>query len=351
MADFHNLLRKGVERIATGIDRRFQNYLFFRSKRLDKKDLCKRLEIAKSNVRGFFFISGAPKSGTSWLRMMLNHHPQIAAVQEAHFFAPQSDVHTWFCEEKFRAWTERRTVKGGSHMLNGINKDELIKYFKKSMIEAILLAQWKPHVRIIGDKSPLTYCEKAKELKHLFPNAKFINLIRDGRDVAVSMHFHWLREKNFSYYQNDEFGENARNHFVEGKNSKIELFNDCSLNFACNAWNDSINGGREAKTIFGENFYQLKYEDLLYNPLAIKYLFKFLNVSSNRFISKYCTEKTSFKRLSKGRKRGEEDPNSFFRKGISGDWKKHFNSNYKDKYKSASGELLIELGYEKDSNW
>jgi sulfotransferase 6B1 len=41
-----------------------------------------------------------------------------------------------------------------------------------------------------------------------------------------------------------------------------------------------------------------------------------------------------------------------FRKGQSGDWRNHFTDAHKRDFKeTAAGELLIELGYEKDANW
>ena len=59
----------------------------------------------------------------------------------------------------------------------------------------------------------------------------------------------------------------------------------------------------------------------------------------------------SFKKLSKGRTRGQEDPTSFFRKGIAGDWRNVFTEQDKVLFKKEAGDLLIRLGYEKDDSW
>lgn len=40
-----------------------------------------------------------------------------------------------------------------------------------------------------------------------------------------------------------------------------------------------------------------------------------------------------------------------FREGKIGSWKKHFTSEHKEAFKKVAGQLLIDLGYEKDSNW
>lgn len=42
---------------------------------------------------------------------------------------------------------------------------------------------------------------------------------------------------------------------------------------------------------------------------------------------------------------------STFRKGVTGDWKNHWNDAHKKKFKDLAGDFLIELGYEKDFEW
>ena len=60
----------------------------------------------------------------------------------------------------------------------------------------------------------------------------------------------------------------------------------------------------------------------------------------------------SFERFAEGRKRGEANVQSEYRKGIIGDWKNYFTDRDKDQFKaSEAGRLLIELGYEKDNDW
>lgn len=63
----------------------------------------------------------------------------------------------------------------------------------------------------------------------------------------------------------------------------------------------------------------------------------------------------SFQKLSGGRKQGQEDNMSFFRKGASGDWKSYFDKDVIDHFKisqnSRWNKLLINLGYEKSENW
>jgi hypothetical protein len=59
----------------------------------------------------------------------------------------------------------------------------------------------------------------------------------------------------------------------------------------------------------------------------------------------------SFQRKSGGRKQGEENRASHYRKGESGDWKNHFTAEHIDLFKSKYNDLLIQLGYESTDNW
>lgn len=58
----------------------------------------------------------------------------------------------------------------------------------------------------------------------------------------------------------------------------------------------------------------------------------------------------SFQKLA-GRKPGQEDPKSHYRKGVAGDWQNYLTGENKDLFKERWGSLLIDLDYEKDFNW
>ena len=61
--------------------------------------------------------------------------------------------------------------------------------------------------------------------------------------------------------------------------------------------------------------------------------------------------KNEFSRLAGGRKEGQENMKSHYRKGIPGDWKNHFNEEHKKFFKENYNRLLVKLGYEKDDKW
>ncbi len=52
-----------------------------------------------------------------------------------------------------------------------------------------------------------------------------------------------------------------------------------------------------------------------------------------------------------GRKPGEENTNSFARKGITGDWMNHFTVRAAEVFDRFAGKALISAGYEPDQDW
>lgn len=61
--------------------------------------------------------------------------------------------------------------------------------------------------------------------------------------------------------------------------------------------------------------------------------------------------KNRFSKMAEGRKKGDEDVKSHYRKGIAGDWVNHFNKDHTQFFKENYNDLLIKLGYEKTPNW
>jgi hypothetical protein len=96
----------------------------------------------------------------------------------------------------------------------------------------------------------------------------------------------------------------------------------------------------------------VRYEDLLERPYReVGRLLGFLGVDARESVVERCVDSASFEKLSRGRERGEEDPSSFYRKGIAGDWKNYFTEEDRRVFKEEAGELLIRLGYEEDLDW
>jgi len=90
-----------------------------------------------------------------------------------------------------------------------------------------------------------------------------------------------------------------------------------------------------------------RYEDLANDyPSFLDRLFAYLeiHIPDNKF-SVLCGRHT-FKKYSGWRDPGDEDIYSHYRKGVSGDWKKYFDTELSDYFRLKTGDLLEVLGYE-----
>jgi hypothetical protein len=95
----------------------------------------------------------------------------------------------------------------------------------------------------------------------------------------------------------------------------------------------------------------LRYEDILGNELGFfRKLIDYCEIDIDDQRLEVIISKNNFEAVV-GRKPGEEDISSHYRKGIAGDWRNHFTEKVKVEFKKKYGNLLIDTGYEKDLNW
>jgi len=59
----------------------------------------------------------------------------------------------------------------------------------------------------------------------------------------------------------------------------------------------------------------------------------------------------NFSKLSGGRRRGEVDPSSHYRRGVHGDWLNHFSLEHLQFFKERYGDIVLQYGYENDPDW
>jgi hypothetical protein len=141
------------------------------------------------------FIIGAQRSGTTLLRMILNTHSQIAFPGEGTFFMP-------LLKKRYL----KKVISGAAlkNLINYLALDPQLQswgynysdYFSRlsrrggiTVRELMadmhsLYSEGKGKI-IWGDKSP-SFFRKIDILFSLFPDARFIHIVRDGRDIFHS---------------------------------------------------------------------------------------------------------------------------------------------------------------------
>lgn len=223
----------------------------------------------------------------------------------------------------------------------------------------------KTNKRIVGDKTATPGPQVYGEIARVYPEAKVINIVRDGRDVAVSvMHFLW----NYAIVEDGEGAQNGGIYELEPEEferreayrkdsssglSPTGLFTEERLRTIARGWADEVGEARRlGPSALGDNYAEVRYENLLSRPeVVVERLLEFLGADTSDEAVRVCIEATGFERLS-GRDQGQEDSTSVrFRKGIAGDWRNAFVERDKRIFKEEAGGLLVQLGYEKDQNW
>ena len=192
--------------------------------------------------RGAFpIIVGCGRSGTTLLRVLLDSHPELAIPDESNVlpvlarrrevyerpdgFARDRFVEHLFTERSIRRW--------------GIVEDDLLEVFEadpprdlvgaiRCVYDAYARLRGKPRA---GDKTP-RYVLELPLLADLLPEARFVHVIRDGRDVALS-------------YLDVDFGPR-------------------SVGEAAVSWQERVDAGRRTGEVLGaERYVEVRYEDLL----------------------------------------------------------------------------------------
>ncbi|MFN2525862.1 MAG: sulfotransferase [Actinomycetota bacterium] len=136
-----------------------------------------------------FFVVGSARSGTTLLRLMLNAHPEVAVPPESRFI-----VELWKGADPVERDAFLRALGGNKRfqvwdlpleaVAQEMEKTAELRY--RDAIEAAYRAYAHVHEKSVwGDKTP-RYVEHIDFLAALFPDARFVHLVRDGRNVALS---------------------------------------------------------------------------------------------------------------------------------------------------------------------
>ncbi len=308
-----------------------------------------------------FFAVGHGRSGTTWLERILNSHPEVLCKGSAMFFGKRRNLYegrkTLYAalegSEDLRLWHGMQANYWSERSYEG-EMPGMVKALADHVMGTALQESGKS---IVGDRTP-HYVSHLEEVKELYPEAKIIHIIRDGRDVAISnLHAVWnsardrggpVDLKPEDLRRRDAYLEDPEGYLQSGES----IFTEARVEELAHSWNGVVSKGRaDGNRLFGENYLELRYESLLENPVPeLEKLFGFLGVSVDPSTLERIAEKNSFEKMS-GRKPGQEKPSSFFRKGVHGDWKNVLNKRDREVFKKHAGQLLIELGYERDQSW
>ena len=200
-------------------------------------------------------LFGAPRSGTTFLNELLNAHPEVHITHEMRLFA----------------WAHETLVKSAKiNRLLVTHREEFLEHATKysaGMIRDFYASQW-PHVRYWGDKNP-HYADVWNRgcldtIRKIFPGAKFIHIIRDGRDVVASI---------------------TRRKHADG-------LSWADIETAAWSWHDhTAIGAAFGRKISPGSYHEIRYEDLVADEhRAARSLFGFLDIPLHPAVEDFCLQ-------------------------------------------------------------
>lgn len=273
--------------------------------------------MSTSGFTGPLFIVGMPRSGTKLLRDLLNRHPYIAIINNETDFLPY-----WF-----KHWPEYGDLSIYNNFYKFYKKMLKIPFFtvRKMQGRMINAEYWYDRCRsydpagvfeafaryetqadiglkiIWGDKTP-GYLKRIGILKSIFPDAKFIHILRDVRDYCLSSNKAWNK----------------------------------NMIRSAQRWVDDIKSAKE-ENINSNDYIEIRYEDLLDDPeYRLREVCKFLGIDFNPDMLLLTKASEDI-----GDAKGKRN----ILKNNQGKYKDQMSSKLQNKIEEISAPLLQELGY------
>lgn len=215
-------------------------------------------------ISDIVFIVGCPRSGTTIFGQILSQHPDFLYMHEPLYvwrhLNPQLNV--------WEGYETRGVLCWGADDVNETERHRLAKWFH--------LARTLSGQRRLVEKLPLNVF-RVHWLSAMFPKAKFIHVVRHGRDVALSLQeavdrwFSSQRDYPEGYWESSwhylMFEEYAA--AVPELSEALDVVRARGNNYArslfvwlCSTWQ-----GRQAGQELGNHrLLQVRYEDLIRDP-------------------------------------------------------------------------------------
>ena len=307
-------------------------------------------EIKQFFPREKFFIFGHARSGTTLLMRLIRLHPEVHCNYQGHFFTRQPLLKSLVDTPEAEEWLSRKSNRWN----HGRDLSPLVLRATADFIMERDAA--KEGKRIVGDKSPSStiHGQAVRDLYAVYPDAKLVYIVRDGRDVLISERFRNLvEESRFLKAEDKRVIEELRKDQSQFTNGTRSIFSENVIRRVSNGWVKNVQETEnEGRRLFGENYYSLRYEDVLDRPFEeMQRLWNFLGVQAAQSLEDDIINEMISNPDEEWQAKRNENIASFLPKGQAGNWQRLFTGRDKAVFKEVAGEMLIKWKYEKDSDW
>jgi hypothetical protein len=266
------------------------------------------------------FVVGVPRSGTTWIQRMLVMHPDAWGLLETYMFSRRIGLGALLGSvPPARQVGDYDLPPPGLGRVFGRN--ELVAELRA------IAGRWLTHgsdgSRFVIEKSPW-HLSDVDLIAEILPEARFVHVMRDGRDVAVSTvaaRGSWSR-----------FGQRSPSAIV---------------NEIAGVWSDAMGRRETAQVLLGERLLEVRYEEVRSDPSgACERVLEHCGMPHDEQLVATIVEATEFGRAD--RPHGEDWP---ARAGKTGEWRDRFGLREAWSFERIAGAALRETGYESDRGW
>src|SRR5689334_12738226 len=308
-------------------------------------------EIKQFFPREKFFIFGHARSGTTLLMRLVRLHAEVHCNYQAHFFTRQPLLKSLVDTPEAEEWLKRKSNRWNQ---GGDLSPLVLRAAADFIMERDAAKEGK---RIVGDKSPSStiHGQSVRDMHAVYPDAKLVYIVRDGRDVLISERFrNFVEESKFLSREDQQIIDNLRKDQDQFTNGTRSIFTESVIRRVAKGWAANLTEiESEGRRLYGDRYLGVRYEDLLASPFdEMSRVWNFLGVKDvqDSLLEQVKAEMSS---NPDGQWQAERNQGiaSFLPKGQAGNWSRLFTERDKMIFKEAAGDMLIKWGYEKDGSW
>ena len=270
----------------------------------------------------FFFLVGAPRSGTTWLQLLLTRSPNVVSSIETHLFSS-------YLSPLFVTWNKfqlhgARNFTGLHHLLTEAEFHNIIRTVAIEVFAKV--AEQKSEAVAILDKTP-DQALSGKEILAIFPDARFIHIVRDPRAAVSSL--------------------------LAASETWAADWAPKNVIAATEHWKLYVNRARSIKARTA-NYYELTYRDLFNDgPETLRRLFHWMEIEVTLEECSHYFEQCRIEKLRSGELKdapwniAATDTRNYFRVGRIDQWRSELSQRQVMTIELLTDDLMAELGFQR----
>ncbi|HUB97166.1 MAG TPA: sulfotransferase [Stellaceae bacterium] len=276
------------------------------------------------------FLIGAPRSGTTWLQILLSSSPAVATFTETHLFST-------YTASLFAGWRTFENSPDPVGLKMMMSKEEflgLVREITSAVMSRILMT--RPTASVILEKTPFHAC-CCPDILAVYPDAYFLHIVRDPRAVVASMRA--ARQWGGSGWASPWLADN------------------------CEFWRKCVEEARAMRAATSR-YLEIRYEDLVDNGIpTLRQVFRWMEIDEPEPECARILEANRIDNLRNQSGDGTSDfvrrlrelyggggTSGFFRRGEVDGWRQDLTPRQVQLIERMTGKIAVELGYEPTPN-